>query len=459
MAEALTEKEAETMRVLFVAPYAPSRLRIRSHGFIRHLASQHDVRVLALGMGGLSAAALQDVDELRRQGVAVTIIQETRSRPVLRALRSALIPGAVPMPLQVAYTASAALRAAITWELRARCYDVVHVEHVRGLGSLPGDIPTPVVWDAVDCVSLLYQESMRYAATPMLRTVGRIEARRLRTFERQQIFRFSQALVTSARDREALLALAGSAEDDDDDVPRAAAEITVLPHGVVAGRLPQRDWAERQPETLIFSGKMDYHANVAGALRLVRRIMPLIWRNRPRARLIIAGSNPTRAVRQLARDPRITVTGYVRDLDALVSSATVAVSPLPYAVGIQNKVLEAMACGTPVVASGSAAGGLSAASGRDLLVADTPEEFADATLRLLDDSATWGSVARHGARYVAERHNWESITERLTRVYERARAQQDAQKAAAGRRETASHTQAGAAPETEAGERAGLAAG
>ena len=148
--------------------------------------------------------------------------------------------------------------------------------------------------------------------------------------------------------------------------------------------------------------------------------MPLIWRSRPQARLAIAGSNPPRAVRQLARDGRITVTGYVRDLNALVGAATVAVSPLPYAVGIQNKVLEAMASGTPVVASVAAAGGLRTTPGRDLLVAGTSEEFADAVLRLLDDPETWNSVAERGAAYVAERHNWEAITEQLTGVYERA---------------------------------------
>ena len=124
------------------------------------------------------------------------------------------------------------------------------------------------------------------------------------------------------------------------------------------------------------------------------------------------------------------MTGYVRDLNALVSAAAVAVSPLPYAVGIQNKVLEAMASGTPVVASAAAAGGLCATHGRDLLVADTAEEFADATLRLLDDQETWRSVAEHGANYVAAQHNWETITQRLTAVYERALASRSRQRVA-----------------------------
>ena len=401
------------MRVLFVAPYAPSRLRIRSYGFALHLARRHDVHVLALSVGRLNAGALRDISELRRRGVPVTIIQEGRYRPYLRALKCALIPrtrGAAT-PLQVAYTASARLRAAIASELRARWYDVVHVEHVRGLGSLPDEIATPVVWDAVDCVSLLYEESLRHAATPMLRTVGRLEARRLRAFERQRVGQFTQVLVTSERDRQALLHLASLRGE-------APIEITVLPHGIDP-RQSHRDEGARQPETLIFSGRMDYHANVAGALTLARDIMPLVWRRRPQARLILAGSDPPHAVRQLAHDARVQVTGYVPDLNALVGAATVAVCPLPYAVGIQNKVLEAMAMGTPVVASSAAAGGLRATPGRDLLVGDGARACADAVLRLLDDSATWRSVAEHGAVYVAEYHDWETITEQLTQVYER----------------------------------------
>jgi glycosyltransferase involved in cell wall biosynthesis len=408
------------MRVLFVAPYAPSRLRIRSYGFARHLARAHDVHVLALSAGELTQGALRDVGELRRRGVSVTIIHEPRYLPYLRTLKSVLLArGAAP--LQVAYTASAALRAAIVSELRARRYDVAHVEHVRGLGSLPDAITTPVVWDAVDCVSLLYAESLRHAATPMLRTVGRLEARRLRDFERRQLGHFAQILVTSERDRQALLELDATRGEEfagEDGGPERA-EVTVLPHGV---DIPRPAAAEdlRQPDTLIFSGRMDYHANIAGALTLIQRIMPLVWSRRPQTQVIIAGSNPPHAVRQLARDARVTVTGYVRDLSALVSAATVAVSPLPYAVGIQNKVLEAMAAGTPVVASVAAAGGLRATPGRDLLVADTPDKFAEAALHLLDDPATWSSVAEHGAAYVADYHNWETITEQLTTVYERA---------------------------------------
>lgn len=406
------------MRVLFVAPYAPSRLRVRSYGFVRHLARRHDVNVLALGAGAYGQDAVLDIGELRREGIPVTVIQEPRVRPYLRTLQSALLPQSAPMPLQVAYAASPALRTAIASELRARSYDLLHVEHVRGLASLPLELPVPVVWDAVDCVSLLYEKGSHHAATPLLRFVGPLEARRLQAFERHQIKQRYQILVTSERDRQAMLKMAEMRGDATADT--MAAEITVLPHGVDRRHFRPHS-IDREPNTLIFSGKMDFHANVAGALMLAERVMPLIWRQRPATRLTIAGSNPPLAVRQLMRDSRITVTGYVHDLSLLMSAARVAVSCLPYAVGIQNKVLEAMASGTPVVASPSAAQGLEAVPGRDLLVADTPEELASAALRLLDDPEAWHSVADHGVTYVATHHDWNAIIERLTAVYERAR--------------------------------------
>lgn len=411
------------MRVLFVAPYAPSRIRVRAYGFVRHLAPYHDVTVLALG-GGHAAPAEADVDDLREAGVHVTVIEEPRHEPLLRTLKSGLALAAAKQPLQVAFSASPRLRAAIATELRAKPYDVLHVEHIRGLGALPAALDVPVVWDAVDCVSLLFQDGARAAATRMLRVVGPLEARLLRAFEGQQIQRFRHVLVTSERDKRALLALTSDFGDACDEACTELMDerITVLPHG-----LDRHDFrpyrGARQPRDLIFSGKMNYHANVAGAEMLVEHILPLVWREHPDVRLTIAGANPSAAVRRLARDPRIIVTGYVPDLRPLISEAQVSVSPLPYAVGIQNKVLEAMALGTPVVASRSAACGLQAVAGRDLLVADTPEEFAAAVCRVLGKPALWQRLAERGVRYIAAHHDWPSIIGRLTAVYTRARAE------------------------------------
>lgn len=408
------------MRVLFVAPYPLSRIRVRSYGFVKQLAKQHDVHVLALCA---SEQEREDVRTLQREGIVITAIEERRSQKVLRALQG----WRTSQPLQVAFDASPALRAAITAHLATGRFDVMHVEFIRALGALPDKVSIPVVWDAVDCISQLYEQGAQYGATPMLRLIGKGEARRTQNYERVQLRRFRQILVTTERDREALLRLVKKQSENVEDVESAIdgddesgiAEITVLPHGIDQEYFCGYT-GERPPATLVFSGKMSFHANVAGVQTFVERILPLIWRQRPEVRFVIAGSSPTEDVRRLARDSRITVTGYVSDLRPYIAQATVAVSPLPYAVGIQNKILEAMAMGTPVVASSSAAAGLETVNGQDLLIAEGPEAFAASVLRLLDDQTLWHRLSEHGLSYVAAHHDWERIGAQLVEVYGRA---------------------------------------
>src|SRR5690348_10967950 len=136
----------DLMRVLFVTPYPVSRIRIRSYGFVSQLARQHEVTVLALGAGERDQA---DMLELQRQGIAMTWVQEQRAPKFLRCLGAL----GTRMPLQVAYDAAPALRAAIRQQLASGRFDVLHVEFIRALGALPGALPLPVVWDAVDCIS------------------------------------------------------------------------------------------------------------------------------------------------------------------------------------------------------------------------------------------------------------------------------------------------------------------
>jgi glycosyltransferase involved in cell wall biosynthesis len=190
----------------------------------------------------------------------------------------------------------------------------------------------------------------------------------------------------------------------------------VLPHGIDQDYFKPSQ-TERSPETLLFSGKMSFHANIAAVLLLVKEIMPLIWQARPGVRLIIAGSNPPAKIRHLARNRLVEITGYQPDLRPFIEQAQIAVCPLPYAVGIQNKILEAMALGTPIVASSQAAAGLQVRANHDLLIADSPRDFAEAVLHLLADRQLWTKLAMNGQEYIARQHNWQKITQQLNTVY------------------------------------------
>ncbi|HSG16520.1 MAG TPA: glycosyltransferase, partial [Anaerolineae bacterium] len=111
------------------------------------------------------------------------------------------------------------------------------------------------------------------------------------------------------------------------------------------------------------------------------------------------------------------VTGMVEDMRPFLRRATAAVAPLTYGAGIQNKVLEAMACSTPVIASPQAVGALSAESGRDLLVAHDAPDFSTRILDLLDDTGRQLSLGTQGRDYVESHHNWQAIAVRLEEIY------------------------------------------
>lgn len=400
-----------SMKILIVAPYPPSRIRIRLYGFANYLAKQHNVTLLTLCS---SESELRDAQAAQKQGFALHTVYDRRLFKIVRAARALF----TRLPLQVAFDASPRLRAALAQKLAGERFDLVHVEFIRTLGVLPAEVAIPVVWDAVDCISELYKQGGRSGATVLMRWLGTLEARRIWAYERAQIARFQHVLVTSARDREALIRVASTSSLPDAHF-RIAQKITVLPHGI------DREYFRpvhltRSTNTLVFSGKMSFHANVAAVLLLVKQIMPLIWQKRPDTRLIIVGSNPPLSIQRLAHDSRIEVTGYVADLRPYIERATVAVCPLPYAVGLQNKLLEAMALGTPVVASPQAVAGLLVRNEPGLLVGADAQEFASAVLRLLGDSQLQMDLSTRGKTYIATHYDWVQIIQQLTDIYEGA---------------------------------------
>jgi glycosyltransferase involved in cell wall biosynthesis len=220
-------------------------------------------------------------------------------------------------------------------------------------------------------------------------------------------------VVTGASDATALLALAATSSGE------RPPPVFVVPNGVDLAYFAPTGTA-RDADEIVFAGRMSYHANVAAAVHLVEQVMPLVWRERPAARVTIAGAAPAPRVRALARrEERVRVTGGVPDIRPYLGRAAVAACPLVYAAGIQNKVLEAMACATPVVASSEACDALGVRPGVHLLQADGATAFAGAVLRLLGDEDLRRRLGRSGREYVEAQHDWGAVTERLEDVYAR----------------------------------------
>jgi glycosyltransferase involved in cell wall biosynthesis len=147
--------------------------------------------------------------------------------------------------------------------------------------------------------------------------------------------------------------------------------------------------------------------NSGAALYFHRAILPLIWRERPEVRLLIVGKNPPRSVVKLREDPRITVTGTVPDIRPYLWQASVGIDPVRMAAGMQNKLIEGLAAGLPMVISPEANEGIHAPEGSALLVGRTPEEFASHVIWLLNNRQRAQAIATAGLEFVRAQWSWE----------------------------------------------------
>lgn len=412
------------MRILFIVPYAPSLIRVRPYQFLRALARRGNHVTLATLWS--SPEEMESLKHLAEEGIEIESHHLPSWRPIWNCLLA--LPG--DQPLQAAYCWHPGLARAIGRKMAETAFDAVHVEHLRGARfglaalvyaqSTDGGPSTPVVWDSVDCISHLFGQAQKRTRSLKGRWMTRLELERTRRHEGRLVRRFDRVTVTSPADRDALLELAAGSPGWEG--PRGRDIVKVVPNGVDLEyfRPPTRP---RDRATLVFSGKMSYHANITAVIDLVGKVMPLVWRRRPDVDLLVVGKDPSRAVRALAqeakpgREGRIEVTGTVDDLRPFLHRATLAVAPLPYGAGIQNKVLEAMACATPVVAGPRAVAALNVRRGHHVIVADTSDAFAEAVVELLDDAQRRRRLGAAGRTFVSENHDWKQAAARLEACY------------------------------------------
>jgi glycosyltransferase involved in cell wall biosynthesis len=186
----------------------------------------------------------------------------------------------------------------------------------------------------------------------------------------------------------------------------ASTPCRVIPNGVDASYFSRPVKGPENSRVIAFLGRMDYYPNIDGILYFAQDILPIIQRSIPDAQLRVIGSNPSQRIRDLARMPGVTVTGHVPDVRPYLADAAVAIAPLRLARGTQNKILESMAMGLPVVATPQAAKGIQATSGEDFLVANGAQSFADQVLAVLNDEELRKRLSKSGMQQVRAAHAW-----------------------------------------------------
>lgn len=391
------------MKIAYIVPYVPNQIRTRSYNLISSLTELgHDVDVFTVGSND---ADLADAKLLKARCVYY------EHQPLWRSLFNSALAVPSNKPLQSVYSWNPKLAARLQSLLPK--YDVLHVEHLRGASYgtfVKSHFPSvPVVWDSVDCISYLFKQASSQGGGLFGKFMTRFELERTRSTEGRLLGTFDHVLVTSAADKDALL----------DTVPLGTnpAPITVLSNGVDQDYFRLNPEIERDPDTLVFSGKMSYHANVSMVMYLFNEIMPRLWAKRPSVRLVVVGKDPPASIRKLADSGRVIVTGTVDDIRPYLWKAVGAVVPLVYGAGVQNKILEAMATATPVITNSKVLSSLAVTPGKELLVADSPEEFARSALRLIEDPILQKDVGDAGLMYVRTHHSWRESARKMVEIY------------------------------------------
>ena len=371
------------MKILYIThscPYPPNKGdRIRSFHLLHYLASKYDVTLL---YPSFSRSDTEQREVLQRYCAAVYTVSHSLFLAKLKCFL-ALFHG---QSLTLAHFDSRQLREIVEREN----FDVALAD-CSSMAQYVLALSQPKVVDFVDVDSEKWRMYSKKALFP-LSWIYRLEAQRLRKFE-AKIVKYAEAcLVTSEDERQYL---------------DAGNHVFVVPNGVDLGYFsPHANGSARVSPTLLFMGAMNYFANIDGVLFFYNEIFPLIKREVPSVKFIIAGMHPTKAIQRLA-GPDTIVTGYVPDIRPYLNEATVCVVPLRIARGVQNKVLEAMAMNVPVVATSMANAGIRAKDGQDILLADDPEEFSKSVVVLLKESYFRERLAMSARQLVDDSFSWE----------------------------------------------------
>jgi polysaccharide biosynthesis protein PslH len=388
------------VRILFLAqrvPYPPNRGdKITTWRLIERMKRRHEVAVIAFAHddGDRTAAA-----ELAKLGVPTTAIDHDERRAKLGSLP--LLLGSTPLTLGV--YGSKELQGAV--DRIAGGFDIAYAYSSSMGVFLEPHSKLRRVMHFAELDSDKWRQYAERARWPMSWVYAR-EARTLLEVERRIAASFDENVFCTPLE-EAIFR---------ERIPGASS--LVLRNGVdLAFYRPKPERAEANH--LVFTGVMDYLPNVDGCVWFVREILPKVRAKFPTTRFTIVGSRPNRAVQELANVDGVTVTGFVQDTRDFLERGALSVAPLRIARGIQNKVLEALALGLPVVGTTSATQGIEGGAGDAYLVADTVEAQANAICTLLADPARARELARRGRALVEAQYDWEVTLNPLDELFAR----------------------------------------
>lgn len=365
---------------------------------IKHLSANHEVTVASLARSHDEAVEGAGIAPFCKHYEMAEV-----STPVQVARMLVRLP--TPIPSSMGYFYSGALAERVRELLASERFDLIFV-HCSSVAQYVANVRgIPKILDFGDMDS---QKWLEYAhAKPFPLSAGYwLEATKLAREERRLAKRFDLCTATTRAEWQTLEDYGTGVATD------------WFPNGVDNTYFTPSS-EPYETDTISFVGRMDYYPNQECMFDFCANTLPLLRAKRPDVKLLIVGADPSPAVSKLGEIPGVTVTGPVPDVRPYLLRSALMVAPLNIARGTQNKILEAMASGVPVVSSRIAAGGVDATPGEHFLAATTPEEYAQAVLRILGDAEERRRLAIAGRERMMSHHAWHKSMQRLDGIIDR----------------------------------------
>jgi sugar transferase (PEP-CTERM/EpsH1 system associated) len=371
--------------------------KLRTWHVMRHLAKRHHITYLTFGQPADTDADRQGMREVcdRLEAIART----DPAKGTLRFYADAARHLGDSVPYAVAKYRSPEYASRLRSLLSSERFHAVVCDFLVPLVNMPDRLPCPGILFTHNVEAEIWRRHVETASNPVSRRLLAQQWRRMLRFERAALERFELVLAVSDTDARTFERL----------YPRALrAPVHVVQTGVDTTYFSPAPDAAR-PAHLVFTGSMDWLPNEDGVVHFVEEILPRIRSRMPGVTFSIVGRAPTPAVRRLADQTGIEVTGRVDDVRPHVAAAHVYVVPLRIGGGTRLKIFEAMAMGKAVVSTTIGAEGLPVTDGRDIVIADGPEAFADAVVRVIDQPEVRQRIESAARRLVVERYDWSSV--------------------------------------------------
>ena len=377
--------------------------KIRTYHLLKQLKADHQITYLTLDDGSAPADAPDNAAEYCHDLIRVP--HSTREKFSTGFYAELAVNMASPLPYAIRKYKSEQMTKAITEATSKDHFDVVICDFLAPAVNLPRDLETPVVLFQHNVEASIWQRHYEVQKNAVKKRYLYWQWRKMQRFERDACRRVDCVIAVSEADAEMMQRDYGLAKVYD------------IPTGVDIDFFKPMNSAPARPNSLVFTGSMDWLPNEDAMQYFINDVMPLVRKTIPDLRLTIVGRSPYPSLVELAqRDSNIAVTGRVDDVRPYMEEATAFIVPIRIGGGTRLKIYEAMAMEKPVISTTVGAEGLNVNDGEELLLADTPEDFAKAAVRVLQEPAFARQLGMKGAQRVREHYGWNKVAEEFNSI-------------------------------------------